>query len=115
MHRLLALLILAIAVAAPASAQDSARMKPAIPAGDGAGLRGTVGEPGESGDEKPAARGDLSALVPAPVPVQPTGFTDGAAARQCRRACAQEYYFCLSAEDEICPPQWVKCTARCGS
>jgi hypothetical protein len=34
---------------------------------------------------------------------------------QCRRSCAQTYYFCLSTEGASdCPENWTSCLAGCG-
>lgn len=120
MRRLLVLVLLAIACAAPAGAQVQGRIAVVKPAAADAGLRGTIGEPAASDAQSEAGadttpRGDLSALVPAPLPVAPTGFASTEAAQQCRRTCAREYYFCRAAEDEICPSVWSRCTARCGA
>lgn len=114
MRRLAALLMLAILCAAPARAQDRGRIPVEDRAAAEAGLRGTVGEPADSAPAEPGSASALADLIPAPLPVAPAGFASGEAVQQCRRSCAREYYFCLSAEDEICPPQWVKCNARCG-
>lgn len=116
MNRLILLLILATACAAPAGAQAPGKIRVVIPTESPAKLRGTVGEPAPSEDGESALAGAPSALVPAPVPVQPmTMRSTGDSAQQCRRSCHQEYYFCLAAEDEaVCSPTWVKCTSRCG-
>ncbi|MES2033509.1 MAG: hypothetical protein V4466_04980 [Pseudomonadota bacterium] len=116
MNRLVLLLILATACAAPASAQAPGKIRVVIPAESPAKLRGTVGERASSEDGESAPAGDLSALVPAPVPVLPTPMRSNSdSAQQCRRSCHQEYYFCLAAEDEtVCSPTWVKCSSRCG-
>ena len=120
MRRALALFLLAIACAAPAGAQVKGRIAVVKPAAAEAGLKGTIKEPGQSeappeADAAPASRGDLSGLIPAPLPVTPTGFAAPQGAQQCRRSCAREYYFCRAAEDEICPAVWSRCTARCGT
>jgi|SRR5215217_1056452 len=114
MRRLAALLMLAILCAAPAGAQDRGRIPTVERPAAEAGLRGTVGEPDVSEVAEPGSASALAGLIPAPLPVSPTNLSSSQTVQQCRRACAQEYYFCLSAEDEICPPQWVKCNARCG-
>ncbi|ATQ40916.1 hypothetical protein [Caulobacter mirabilis] len=105
-------LILAGALATPASAQLRGKIQIVKPEAAPAGLRGVAG--GASQDA-PRPRGDLSALVPAPPPVRPASSPLPAEGGQCRKTCARDYYFCLSAEDEAtCSPIWVKCQARCG-
>jgi hypothetical protein len=38
----------------------------------------------------------------------------GPSADQCRAACAQNYYFCLSAsEAQDCSPRWTQCRVAC--
>lgn len=110
MRTLAVILMIAGVPVASASAQTSGRIEVVKP--DASTLRGSVGE---TTSESPLPRGDLSGLVPAPLPVRPIASpapTDGG---QCRRSCVRDYYFCLSAEDEAtCSPIWVKCQARCG-
>lgn len=104
-------MILAGLLAASVSAQELGRIQ--TPKAEGSvALRGSVGE---APAETSRPRGDLSALVPAPLPVRPIASPVQADGGQCRRSCARDYYFCLSSEDEAtCSPVWVKCQARCG-
>ncbi len=106
------ILILAGTLATPATAQLRGKIQIVKPQAEPAGLRGAAGE---TSSEAPRPRGDLSALVPAPLPVRPVSSPIPAEGGQCRKTCARDYYFCLSAEDEAtCSPIWVKCQARCG-
>ncbi len=116
MNRIVLLLILAIAFAAPAGAQGQGKMRVVVPSSSETALRGTVGERGASEDGQASAPGDLSALVPAPLPALPTAMRSNTDAQQCRRSCAKQYYFCLAAEDQGgCSPGWAKCASRCGA
>lgn len=61
----------------------------------------------------PAAAQDDSAPV-TPVPIVSSAAPPSPA--QCRTACAQEYYFCLSNQDGgDCYPQWDQCRRGCSS
>ncbi len=106
MRRLAACLILSLALAAPATAQQG-RITVIPPVSDAA-LRGPVG-----GAPAPA---EEEAPLLLPLPVQPTSIastsTDGA---QCRTSCSRRYYFCLAGEDEGCPQDWSRCVLSCGS
>jgi hypothetical protein len=114
MRRILALLVLGLILAAPAAAQERGRIqviKAPTPT-----LRGPVGEtPANEANPDAPPGGGLADLIPVPPPVAPTASRISRDNRQCRRACSQAYYFCLSAEDEICPTAWTKCMAGCGS
>jgi hypothetical protein len=109
--RLVLLVLMSLALAAPAGAQDGGRIR-----GGGAEstptLRGPVG--GTPGDGTAVADSALASMVPLPPPVAPVGTLPRADARQCRQSCNRDYYFCLSAEEDICAPAWTQCTARCG-
>lgn len=105
-----AVLLLFGVLAVSASAQELGRIQ--VKPEAGAPLRGSA-----AGGAPEAARpsADLSDLIPAPLPVRPISSPIASAAGQCRKTCARDYYFCLSAEDEsTCSPIWVKCQARCG-
>lgn len=111
MHRLAFLTLMSLALAAPAGAQDGGRLR-AMPSEPSVSLRGPVGQAPDNGalDEVDS----LAALVPMPPPVAPVGTVVRTDNRQCRQSCNRAYYFCLSAEDDICAPAWTQCTARCG-
>lgn len=110
MRRLAALLMLTLLLAAPAGAQEARRLDAGKAPAAGA-LRGSEPEAPADG----SGTDGLAALVPLPPPVAPVGSRTSSSARQCRAACAREYYFCLAGEDEICPQVWTKCTAGCGA
>jgi hypothetical protein len=111
MRRLAALLILSLALAAPAVAQQR-RIPVASPATDSAALRGLVSA-GQSrfADVEPETEDPAPALPPAPVALAaPTPD-----ARQCRMTCSRDYYFCLAGEDDRCPQHWSRCVTGCGA
>ncbi|MDP2260041.1 MAG: hypothetical protein Q8J89_10030 [Caulobacter sp.] len=111
MRRLALLALMSLALAAPAGAQDGGRIR-AMPSEPSVALRGPVGETPDNGAQDEA--GSLAALVPMPPPVAPVGTVTRSDTRQCRQSCNRAYYFCLSAEEDICAPAWTQCTARCG-
>jgi len=111
MRRLALLALLSLALAAPAGAQDSGRLR-AAPSEPSVALRGPVGE--TPGNGAPDEAESLAALVPMPPPVAPVGTVARSDTRQCRQGCNRAYYFCLSAEEDTCAPAWTQCTARCG-
>ena len=105
MRRLAALLVLSLALATPAGAQQ-----------------GRIGE----GPPQPTLRGAVKAELPvfdfpeAIVLSAPPSFsafpTQRADAGRCRMSCAQDYYFCLAQDDAIdCGPAWRQCLLSCGS
>jgi len=106
MRRLVACLILSLALVAPAGAQDG-RIAVGQPVRDAA-LRGAVGvTPPAASEEGPPF---------SPAPVQPAAVrTIAASASQCRTTCSQLYYFCLAGEDERCPQNWSRCVSGCRS
>lgn len=111
MRRFVLLALMGLALAAPAGAQEDGRLRgprsePSL------SLRGPVGETPDNGAQGEA--GSLASLVPMPQPVAPVGTVVRTDNRQCRQSCNRAYYFCLSAEDDICAPAWTQCTARCG-
>lgn len=107
MRPLLATVLLGLALAAPAGAQEGGRIRVPAKAPESAALRGAEPSPG-------APAGDLSDLVPAPPPLRPMASPIQADNRQCRRTCTTDYYFCLSGEDDRCPQVWTSCLAGCG-
>ena len=106
MRRLAVCLIVSLALAAPAAAQQG-RITVVTPISDAA-LRGPVGGASAPAEEAPP--------LLLPLPVQPTSIastsTGGA---QCRTSCSRQYYFCLAGEDERCPQHWSRCVSSCGS
>ena len=106
MRRLAACLVLSLALAAPAAAQQG-RIASGQQTGDQAGLRGSIGAvPSPPSEEAPLLL---------PPPVQPTATQPATtSASQCRLSCSQTYYFCLAGEDEVCPQHWSRCVASCG-
>ena len=103
MRRLAALLVLTLALATPAGAQQ-----------------GRIAEV----PPQPELRGSVEADTPVPIPAPialaaPPAFsafaTRPADAGRCRMSCAQDYYFCL-AQDEAtdCGPGWRQCLLACG-
>lgn len=110
MRRLAACLIISLALAAPATAQQG-RITVIAPVSDAA-LRGPVG--GAPAPAKEEAEAEAPLILPPPV--QPTSIastsTGGA---QCRLSCSRRYYFCLAGEDDRCPQHWSRCVSSCGS
>lgn len=109
MRRFALLALIGLALAAPAGAQEDARLRGVQ---SEPSLRGPVGATPDDG--APDEAGSLASLVPLPPPVAPVGTITRPDNRQCRQSCNRAYYFCLSAEDDICAPAWTQCTARCG-
>ena len=106
MRRLVACLVLSLALAAPAAAQQG-RIAVGQTSGDQAGLRGSVGA-------APAPPPEEEAPL-LPPPFQPTAVAPATTGgSQCRLSCSQTYYFCLAGEDELCPQYWSRCVASCG-
>lgn len=102
MRSVLALLVLTLALAGPAGAQQS-RITAGQPAA-GLALRGTLSA------DAPATQGQTVPLAPILFLPQPVA----GAAGQCRLSCARSYYFCLSADGgDDCAPSWSQCRARC--
>ena len=103
MSKVLTLILLALAMASPAGAQQKSRttVVPKItPA-----LRGS-----QSAVAPPVAAAAQSLFLPQPL----SGPQAGVGAGQCRLSCAQSYYFCLSTEGaEDCGSNWGQCRARC--
>ncbi len=92
MRRLLPLLLVSLALASPAGADQKPAPKKAPP---------------------PAV-----AVVPqtALQPLIPLASSrPGGDPGQCRAACARSYYFCKAGDDDICPSQWAQCNARCNA
>lgn len=104
MRRLAACLILSLALAAPAAAQQG-RIAVARPVKDAA-LRGPLA----AGLNPPPEEAPL--LLP--LPVQPTSIsTSSTSGSQCRTRCSRTYYFCLAGEDDTCPQTWSRCVSGC--
>lgn len=106
MRRLAACLIVSLALAAPAAAQQG-RIASGPPATDAAALKGS------QTPAPPSAPDDTPLLLP--LPVQPTSISAAAASRgaQCRLDCSRDYYFCLAGEDDRCPQYWSRCVSGC--
>lgn len=106
MRRHLALLVLTLALAGPAGAQQ------ATPAATPT-LRGVQSV------ESPSAAGVASSvaatLAQSFIPLRSLSDTPVAGEPgQCRLSCAQSYYFCLSGDGgDDCPATWGQCRAAC--
>lgn len=101
MRRALVLAVLALALATTALAQGKTR----VPSPSG-GLRGPLGVEAAQPAPEPI-------VAPAPALRSPVP-TRQATGGQCRLACAQDYYFCLSTEAaDDCPGAWSQCRAAC--
>jgi hypothetical protein len=116
MRRVLIPCVLALAMAAPAGAQEK-KARPRVPppaASSSPALRGPVAAAPMS---LPASRPppvDFSAaqslFLPSPIASAPVG----GAPQQCRLSCAQTYYFCAAGEDgESCSANWGQCRSGC--
>ncbi len=88
MRRVLALLLVSLALASPAGADPKPAPKKA----------------------PPVAVVPQTALQPL-IPL--ASNRPGGDAGQCRAACARSYYFCTAGGDDVCPGQWAQCNARC--
>lgn len=93
MRRMLTLLLMTLALASPAGADQ----KPA-----------------------PKAKAPPPAVAVAPqTALQPliplASGRSGGDTGQCRAACARSYYFCTAGGDDTCPGNWAQCNARCTS
>jgi len=99
-------IILSLALATSAGAQQKGRLTVVAPPAAKAGLRGPV-------TAQPAA----AAAPPMTLPLPAYGASTTAAAQdrgQCRLACAQRYYFCLAGDmADDCPSTWGQCRAAC--
>jgi len=103
--RLILVATLLAALAGTAGAQQGFGLRGAqAPAAWAAASRAQSAEPAP---EQPQAANGVAAL--------PTARLDDPSA-QCRRSCAQAYYFCQSSEwVDDCPGAWSQCTARCAA
>ncbi len=109
MRRLVACLVLCLALAVPAAAQQQGRITVVAP--QAAALRGSQA----AAPSRSVAEAEAEATAPVlPLDFTPVG-TQAADARQCRMTCSRDYYFCLAGEDELCPQHWSRCVTRCGS
>lgn len=131
MRRLLPLLILAMALAAPAGAQQAGRYAMPAPSAprESPALRGALAadldEP--AADSPAAVPGVLApAILPPPAstaappayspPVSTSFGADASGGGQCRQSCARTYYFCLANDDDDnCSQDWGQCRAKCPS
>ena len=106
MRRLAACLVLSLALAAPAVAQQD-RVASGPPATEAAALRGP-----QTNTPSPAPE-DAPLLLP--LPVRPTSISAAGSSggAQCRTSCSREYYFCLAGEDDRCPQYWSRCVSGC--
>jgi hypothetical protein len=113
MRRLLTLLILTLALASPAGAQQSPAPSAIAPAPT---LRGSLSADSQgvagSASVVDAAR---AALAQSAIPLRSLSDRPVAGeAGQCRLSCAQSYYFCLSGDGgDDCPATWGQCRAGC--
>lgn len=106
MRRLVVSLVLSFLLVAPATAQQG-RIAAVQPARDAA-LRGSI-------SAQPVAPPEETPLL-LPLPVQPTSMSsDGVSGARCRTSCSQQYYFCLSGQDDQCPQYWSRCVSGCGT
>ncbi len=116
MRRRLALLILALAVASPASAQQAPTTLISPPAATPV-LRGSLSADAAAAPDatSPVAANAAAALAQSFIPLRSLPDTPVAgAAGQCRLSCAQSYYFCLSGDGgDDCPATWGQCRAAC--
>ncbi len=115
MRRLAALVLICLAVAAPAAAGPGGKItvvKQPPPKTDAAtGLRGALPAGGAVQSKMPDGATIPPALAQAwSAPVPQAGGTD---AMQCRSGCAQTYYFCAAGGDEDCAGRWAQCSASC--
>ena len=79
-----------------------------------AGLRGPAA-PGAAIIRSPRSRGPAAGLAfTRPLASTASAGAEGRTASQCRTRCAQSYYFCLAASDDVsCNARWARCTAGC--
>ena len=110
MRRLPTLLIVTLALASPAGAQQSG-LAPA-PA-----LRGSqsTDTPSVAAEANAVSTAAAAALAQGFIPLRSLSDTPVAGqAGQCRLSCAQSYYFCLSGDGgDDCPATWGQCRAAC--
>ena len=99
--------LICLAFAAPAMAGPGGKITVVKqqPAKD-AGLRGPQGAAADTAAIPPALAQSWS---------QPIPQASGADAIQCRKGCAQTYYFCNAGGDEDCPGRWAQCAASCSA
>ena len=120
MTRYCRLIILTLAIAGAAEAQQTNR-GPAAPtaapglrgavAPEDTNLRPVIATPRPQARE-PVAYGARSAIPPITDPAPGAGGV----AQQCRLTCAQTYYFCLSGgEADDCSTGWSQCRAGCNT
>ncbi|WP_340644678.1 hypothetical protein [Phenylobacterium sp.] len=110
MRHLLALLVLTLALASPAGAQQASPI--ATPT-----LRGsqTVESPAVAGEASSVAATAAATLAQSFIPLRSLSDVPVAGdAGKCRLSCAQSYYFCLAGDgSDDCAPTWGQCRASC--
>lgn len=122
MHRPLCLLLVLLALAGAAQAQQAGRSSVRRP--DSAGLRGPILSGDPASQASPAAAG-LRSTARDPViygaqsailPLPPVSSGVGGTAQQCRMSCARTYYFCLAGnQGDDCATSWSQCRAGCNA
>lgn len=105
--RRLALLVLTLALAGPAGAQQAPAASPT--------LRGSQSVETSSAEPASTVEAARAALAQSTIPLRSLpGTPVTGAAGQCRLSCAQSYYFCLSGDGgDDCPATWGQCRAAC--
>ena len=119
MRRVLAFLVLILALAGPASAQRRP-ITVIAPSAAAPVLRGPLSADtpvaaGPAADPTGTAAAAAAALAQSQIPLRLLSDTPvGGEAGQCRLTCAQAYYFCLSSDvGDDCAPTWGQCRAAC--
>jgi hypothetical protein len=111
--RRLAVLLLILSLASPATAQQR-RIQSAEPTAAEAGLRGAEGGAASPPPASQAYTPPAGLAFTRPLDSTSAFGPRGRTPSQCRTACAQSYYFCLADEDEqSCNPRWARCSAGC--
>ncbi|CAN5756645.1 hypothetical protein BH11PSE1_BH11PSE1_23600 [soil metagenome] len=117
MRRVLALLVLTLALASPASAQKTPIKVIPPPAPAAPALRGlqSADSPGVAMPAGAVAATAAGVLAQSFIPLRSLPDTPVAGeAGQCRLSCAQSYYFCLAGDgSDDCAPTWGQCRAAC--
>ncbi len=115
MRRVLALLVLSLALGSPASAQKApikviTPPPPAAPALRGLQSAASPGVPTGS-----VAAAAAATLAQSSIPLRSLSDIPVAGeAGRCRLSCAQSYYFCLAGDgSDDCAPTWGQCRATC--
>ncbi|MDH4385162.1 MAG: hypothetical protein QE280_06945 [Caulobacter sp.] len=110
---LICLVLAGPVLSGPVLAQAQQAAPSAASAGQ-AGLRGST-SPVPGALRSPRSRGPAAGLAfTRPLASTASAGAEGRTASQCRTRCAQSYYFCLAASDNIsCNGRWARCTAGC--